>query len=199
MRLPTELTFREVKRTADTEALIARRSEKLTRYSDRIVSCRVAVEKPHEHQRSGSPYRVRIEVTLPPARDLAVTRDPGDGDIHDELSTVINSAFDAMERRIERTTDKDHGHVKTHDEPRALVVRIFRDMGYGFIETPEGEEIYFHENSVLHDDFARLAVGTEVRFESVMGDDGPQATSVQVVNKPGEQPGDEAPDMPEQL
>jgi hypothetical protein len=38
---------------------------------------------------------------------------------------------------------------------------------------------------VLHDAFERLAVGTEVRFEEAEGDKGPQASTVQIVNKPG--------------
>jgi hypothetical protein len=38
---------------------------------------------------------------------------------------------------------------------------------------------------VLHDDYERLAVGTEVRFEEEERENGPQASTVQVVNKPG--------------
>ena len=45
--------------------------------------------------------------------------------------------------------------------------------------------MYFHRNSVLHDDFERLAVGTEVRFTPQDGDEGPQASSVQIIGKPG--------------
>jgi cold shock CspA family protein len=44
--------------------------------------------------------------------------------------------------------------------------------------------VYFHRNSVLHDDFERLAIGTEVRFTPQDGDDGPRASSVQIVAKP---------------
>jgi cold shock CspA family protein len=62
---------------------------------------------------------------------------------------------------------------------------LFPGEGYGFLRTPSGEEHYFHRNSVLHDDFARLAIGTEVRFAPELGDAGPQASSVQIVNKPG--------------
>jgi hypothetical protein len=49
----------------------------------------------------------------------------------------------------------------------------------------DGHECYFHENAVLGGDFVRLAVATEVRFEPSMGEEGPQASSVRVVNKPG--------------
>jgi cold shock CspA family protein len=46
-------------------------------------------------------------------------------------------------------------------------------------------QVYFHRNSVLHGDFERLAIGTEVRFSAEDGDDGPQASSVQIVAKLG--------------
>jgi cold shock CspA family protein len=36
---------------------------------------------------------------------------------------------------------------------------------------------------VLHDDFDRLTVGTEVRFNPEEGEDGTQASSVQVVGR----------------
>jgi hypothetical protein len=38
---------------------------------------------------------------------------------------------------------------------------------------------------VLHGDFARLAIGTEVRVEPFDGETGPHASSVQVINKRG--------------
>ena len=41
--------------------------------------------------------------------------------------------------------------------------------GYGFIETADGREVYFHRNSVLDDAFEHLTVGSEVRFAELMG------------------------------
>jgi cold shock CspA family protein len=67
----------------------------------------------------------------------------------------------------------------------AIVTQIFPEEGYGFIKTLDGQEVYFHQNSVLHGDFDRLELGTGVRFIMTQGDKGPQATTVQVVNKPG--------------
>ena len=50
--------------------------------------------------------------------------------------------------------------------------------GYGFIEAPDGHEIYFDQRSVLDGAFDRLDVGTEVRFSEEAGEKGPQATTV---------------------
>ena len=51
----------------------------------------------------------------------------------------------------------------------------------------DDRQFYFHRNSVLHDDFDNLTVGTEVRFTPELGDQGPQASSVQVVARHSEQ------------
>ncbi len=74
-------------------------------------------------------------------------------------------------RRLERFAD-------------GLVEKLSPD-GYGFIRSFDNLEVYFHRNSVLHGDFERLTVGTEVRFEPEEGDKGLQASSVQIVAKPG--------------
>jgi cold shock CspA family protein len=67
-----------------------------------------------------------------------------------------------------------------------MVEKLFPEEGYGFIRTiGDDQQIYFHRNSVLHDDFDRLGVGTEVRFAAEQGEEGPQASSVQMVGKPG--------------
>jgi cold shock CspA family protein len=69
--------------------------------------------------------------------------------------------------------------------PRGRVIRLFREEGYGFLETPDGREIYFHRNSVLHPGFDRLEIGTEVRFAEEEGEKGPQASTVAIVGTRG--------------
>ena len=56
---------------------------------------------------------------------------------------------------------RQRGDVKAHEEAlRACVSKLFPEDGYGFLETPDGREIYFHRRSVLHPGFDRLAIGT---------------------------------------
>lgn len=188
MQIPLELSFRDVQKTPDVEEMIRTKVDKLERYCDRITGSRVAVERPHKNVSSGNPFRVRIDLTVPPGHELVVTKEPLDNAPNDSLVTVVNSAFDAAERQLKELVDRQRGEVKTHVEPVAFVVRKFDDEGYGFLKTPDGREIYFHENSVAQDDFERLAVGTQVRFEETMGEMGPQATTVQILDKPGERP-----------
>jgi cold shock CspA family protein len=116
-----------------------------------------------------------------------VSRDPSGGDLHEELTSVIRDAFEAARRQLQKVAEKQRGRVKTHPEQElmGLVVRLFREQGYGFLRALDGREIYFHRNAVLNDDFDRLEVGTGVRFDEGLGEAGPQASTVQIVDKPG--------------
>jgi cold shock CspA family protein len=76
--------------------------------------------------------------------------------------------------------------VKHRESPRvAKVNQLFKEKGYGFLVTPEGQEIYFHKDSVLNRAFGRLRVGTTVIFAEEQGDKGPQASSVRITVKHG--------------
>jgi cold shock CspA family protein len=67
--------------------------------------------------------------------------------------------------------------------PHALVSKLFPEEGYGFLSTPDGREIYFHRDSVLHEGFDYLKMGTEVTFVEAEGKEGPQASTVKPVGK----------------
>jgi cold shock CspA family protein/ribosome-associated translation inhibitor RaiA len=186
MQVPLNVTFRNVLKDAATENLIRNQAAKLERVCDHIVSCRLAVEKPQEHQKSGNSFRVRIDVTVPPEHELVVTREAGEGDLHERLPTVIRDAFGAMRRRLRKLVEKQHGDIKSHpaQEVGGLIIRLFRDKGYGFIKGANGQEIYFHKNSLPGDEFDRLAIGTGVQWHEEQGDKGPQATTVRIIDKP---------------
>jgi cold shock CspA family protein len=187
MQIPVTMSFRNVQKTAAIEDLIRKQAAKLERACDHIISCRIAVEKPQEHQRTGKPFRVRIDVTVPPEHELVVTREASEGDLHQQLPTVIRDAFGAMRRQLRKLVEKQHGDIKAHPEQEigGVIIRLFRDQGYGFIKGLDGREIYFHKNSLLGNEFNRLEVGTGVQWVEQQGDKGPQATTVRIVDKPG--------------
>lgn len=180
MELPLQITSHNVSIGSPGAALIRRHAAKLETFSDRITACRVTVEVPQRFPR-GAPivYNVRIDVTVP-GEEIVVTRQG-----NPELETAIQDAFDAMARRLQ-----DYGGIR-RDGPtaakewsgRGWVARVFPFDGYGFIITPESREIYFHRNSVLHDDFDALDQGTPVRFVEEPGEKGPQASTVTVLGR----------------
>lgn len=185
------MTCRNVRKDAAIEDLIRNQAAKLDRVCDHIVSCRIAVEKPQEHQKSGNPFRVRIDVTVPPEHELVAVRESSEGDLHEQLSTVIRDAFGAMRRQLKKLVEKQRRDVKAHpeQEPAGFVIRLFREQGYGFIKSLEGREIYFHKNSLPGDEFGRLEIGTGVQWVEQDGDKGPQASTVRIVDKPGSSTG----------
>ena len=75
------------------------------------------------------------------------------------------------------------GKVKLHPEQQtnAFVHRLFPEEGYGFIRTVEGQDIYFHRNSLLNANFDTLEIGTGVAYEATEGDEGLQASTVRVI------------------
>lgn len=187
MKVPVEITYRNVQKNDAIEALIHEKCVKLEQVCNYIGSCRVAIEMPQKHQRTGSGYRVRLNISVPPGKELVIRRESGEGDMHEEMVSIIRKAFDAALRKLKKVKDKQQGEVKTHpeQEAHAMVVKLFLKEGYGFLKTLDGREIYFHRNSVLHDDFDRLVLGTGVRFSEEKGGKGPQASTVQIVDKPG--------------
>ncbi len=190
MQVPLELSFRGVESDAAIETLIADQISRLEEIDDSIVSCHVAVERPQRHQATGGPFRVRVDVRVPPGHELVATREPGDGAVHDDLTAVLRDTFHVVRRQLRSLAEKRRGDVKRHlaDDETALVVRLNRDDGFGFLRSLEGREVYFHRNSVRGGAFDRLEVGTAVRFAAETGVDGLQASAVTIVDKPGGEP-----------
>jgi len=58
-------------------------------------------------------------------------------------------------------------------------VKWFNDSkGYGFIEKPDGDDIFVHFSAIHADGFRTLAEGEEVEFEIRDSEKGPQAANV---------------------
>ncbi len=178
MQLPVHVTLRDIAPSEAVEGYIRERAAKLDAFYDKIMGCRVVVEAPVRHHRKGGPFKVRIDLTVP-GDELVVNRQSDE-----DLYVAIREAFDAIRRRLEDYARRQRGSVKAHEAfPQARVSKLFPEEGYGFLETPDGSEIYFHRNSVLGEGFDRLEIGAEVRFVEEMGEQGPQASTVTVVGK----------------
>jgi hypothetical protein len=114
MQMPMDVSYRDVMRTVALDRLIRTQAGKLERVCDHIVSAHLAIERPQRHQRSGSPFRVRLDVRVPPGHEVVVTREPGEGDLHDPLTTVVRTVFSRAERRLRSLVEEQHGEVKRH-------------------------------------------------------------------------------------
>lgn len=185
MTIPLQITFQNMDPSPAIEASVRKRAQRLERFSDRIVSCKVVVESPHRHQHHGRIYNIGIELSVP-GRDIQVTRSPGKDHAHEDVYVAIRDAFNAAARQLEDHTRRLRADVKTHESPMlGVVARLFPERDYGFIRNAELGEVYFHANSVANAAFEDLTVGNEVRM-SVAERESPhgfQATTVTVVGK----------------
>jgi len=174
MQRPVKITARDFTLTEPVEIQIREKVAGLESYFDRITGCEVVVEGAVRHHHRGGPFRVRITL---PRGELEVNRHAAE-----DLAVAIRDAFDAARRRLEDHVRELRRQVKAHEEAaRGQVKKLDAKEGFGFLETPEGDEIYFHRNSVLPPGFERLKIGTEVRFVPEMGERGPQASTLEIV------------------
>lgn len=180
MQIPIQVTFREVDHSDAVKEMCEKEVMKLERFHHRITSCRVTISAPHRHHNKGSLFSVAVDLTVP-GGEVVVNKSHHDAHEHEDLFTAIKDAFRAARRRLEDFSRKQRHEVKTHEgSPQGRILRVMPD-GFGFIGTPDGREIYFHENSVLNGDFAHLGEGTLVRYAEEDGEDGPQASAVHIV------------------
>lgn len=184
MTFPLQITFRNMDKSEALEARIREKAAALTRFEGDIQRCQVVVEAPHRHHHKGKLYTARIEVIVPRG-NVVVTRDNQLHHAHEDPYVVVRDAFDAAVRQLEDHVRRLGGQVKRHEEPllHGRVARFVAEEGYGFIETDEGQEVYFHRNSVTGNGFDRLRVGDAVRLVAGEGDKGPQASTVHVVGR----------------
>ena len=174
-----QLSWHHVHASPAAEERVRHKAAQLERFYGRITSCSVTLEAPsHHHRQSGPKYRVRVEISVPGAK-LVVGRDPTETSAHGDLLAAVNGAFREARRQLQDHARRVDRRTKAHAAPsRAVVTQLFPEDRYGFLRTPGGREIYFHEHSVLRGAFGRLRVGSAVRFAEEAGEQGPQASTV---------------------
>jgi len=181
------------------EARIREEVEKLSEFYDQIIGCRVMVEIPHQHRQTGNRFHIRIYLTVPggeivakqepslhaTVQDVEVEQRKKEQEVtaaHKDIFVAIRDAFKAARRQLQDFGREQRGEVKRHENrPRGAISQLFPEKGLGFIETVEGEELYFNKDSLLNNSFVTLTVGTAVDFVAKMGDKGLQASSVRVL------------------
>lgn len=183
MKLPLQISFRHMDHSDAIESLVRQKAEMLDKFAGSIMRCRVVIEPAGKHHEHGNQFEVRVDLTAP-GEEIAVTREPSQHAENRDIAVVVRDAFDSARRQLEDYVRRRRGDVKTLDTvPHARVSKVFPDEDYGFIETPDGREIYFHRHSVLNDSFDRLEIGTEVAFVEEPGDKGPQASTVRLLGR----------------
>lgn len=184
MKTPLELSFTNLSASEPLKERIQERVERLERFFQGIIACRVFVEISNKSPHNNQDYSVRIALTVP-GQEIAVSDDPRpDEHGHRDAYVAIRDAFDIAERRLKDYAQRLREPRRIPPPPEApsgVVARLFPERGYGFLERADGREIYFHKNAVLGHAFDSLDVGAAVQFAEESGDDGPQASRVRAL------------------
>lgn len=181
MQSPLQITMRDMPHSDVLEEHIRQKVKKLENFYPHLVGCRVVVEIPHKHKHQGRMFDVRLDMTVP-GGELAVNRE-ADGDVY----VALRDAFDAARRRLEDYGHRQRGATKAHAPVfSGRVTRLVTDEDYGFIQTPDGRELYFHRDNLANGHFDALEIGAEVNFLEDAGAEGLQAKRVRSRNHAGQ-------------
>lgn len=109
MQIPVQVTFKGVPVDDAIERLCIEQAEALERFGP-LVSCRVVIDKPHQHKRSGNLYDIRLDVKLP-GREIAVSRTSTDQVAHERAEVAVREAFNDARRQIEHALRARREHT----------------------------------------------------------------------------------------
>lgn len=106
MRVPLQITVRDVPHSPALDTHIREKAAKLEEFHPRITSCRVTVEELHKHRHQGRDFQVSVDVRVP-GREVIANR------AHDEdVYVALRDAFDAARRQLEEVARVKRGDVK---------------------------------------------------------------------------------------
>jgi len=184
METPVEIDFQGMAANPNVRDAIEKHVSQLEERFGRITAGRVVLKAPGEHHRKGGLYEINIRLALPEGREVNIDHTTQNDERHSDLNFAVNDAFKRARRQLQDQVRKLQGQVKHHDAmPVGIVVELDPLGEFGFIETADGREIYFHRNSVLDGEFSHLAVNSHVTYAEETGDKGPQASTVKLMAK----------------
>jgi ribosome-associated translation inhibitor RaiA len=116
MKIPLQIHFGNLGPSDFIEAAVRKHANKLERFRDDIMSCRVTIESPHKHQQKGHLFHIVINVRTE-GDEIVVSRTPDDEQSHEDVYVAIRDAFNAARRQLQDRLDMQRGFVKRHETP----------------------------------------------------------------------------------
>lgn len=172
-----QVESRNVELRKSWQEKIEEERERLSRHHPGLVhGLRVTIEDTSAHKSGG--FELRVVASVP--NDTVVVKRKGDS-----VRPLLVDAFDTLGLQLKELQRKRRQTAKPQETVTSkglegVIKSLFPFESYGFIATPEGREVYFHENALKECTFAELKEGGEIRFGETEGDKGPQASWVKV-------------------
>jgi ribosomal subunit interface protein len=159
VKLPLQVTFRDMVPLPSLEPEIRRRAAKLDQWAPDVMSCHVVVEAQANRHHQGHLYRVKINVHV--TDDEIVS---GDHHRNENVELALHGAFDALDRQLEAHVHRRRGLTKQHATVLHGRIAALFDDGVGRIASDAGDDYHFDRSHLAQPGFEALSVGQEVRF-----------------------------------
>lgn len=187
MERPLQIAFKNMASSDFLDGLIRERVDRLQRFHPNITGARVVIGVPHRSPESGkTPIGITVEIDIPGHKPIVSKGEQDRREMKGDHSAVVNRVFEVVERQLEQITAIRKGEVKSHGSSgdTGIVVRIFPEQNYGFVEVKDSPDLYFTRDVVANGVFDDIKVGTVVHItrSAAEGPMGPQASSVKLLN-----------------
>jgi cold shock CspA family protein/ribosome-associated translation inhibitor RaiA len=186
METSLQIDFQGMQGRPEIKTAISEHVAALEQRYGRVTACRVVVKAPGHHHQTGGLFEINIHLSLPDGRSVNVDRTPHVDERHSDLTFAINDAFKRARRQLQDQVSLLRGDVKQHEGPPIGTVKRLDESGeFGFLEAPDGRDVYFHKNSIVNGGMNQLELGSRVTFVEEAGEKGAQASTVKMLGKHG--------------
>lgn len=173
-----QVDVRNLTMRSQWQGKIDEEKEKLGRHHPGLIHhLRITIEGTKYHKEGG--YALVLVASVP--NDTVVVKRKGE-----KIIPLLGDAFNTLGLQLKELQRKRRQTAKVQEgipfiDVQGVIDRLFADQSYGFIQTPDGRDFYFHENCLKDLAMNQLAVGDAVVFGQAESDIGPCAAWVRAV------------------
>jgi ribosome-associated translation inhibitor RaiA len=118
--VPFKVNFKYMQEDDSLVSFIRRKIARLERIYSRMISGSVFMEKSQKRNETGGVYIVRLEMFVPPRKELVVRREARVKSIFPNLTPLITDAFEAAETELQKEKTRHKGKHIGHAKHTAL-------------------------------------------------------------------------------
>lgn len=109
MQKPLQITLRGMDNSAALEQRIREKAAVLERFADRITSCHVTVEAPHQRHKQGNAFAVHVAIHIPDKQLVFGSKGSHEA-AHEDVYVAVRDAFAAATRGLDSYLSERHPH-----------------------------------------------------------------------------------------
>jgi ribosome-associated translation inhibitor RaiA len=107
MKLPLQISFKNLERDDLITSIVKDKAAKLDRLCSDVIQCRVTIDVPHRNHRKGNFYDVTVDVSVP-GKEIVWTHESQNEIENKDIRHVLKVAFDAVYRMVEEYNRMRH-------------------------------------------------------------------------------------------